>query len=77
MRLTGSLTRVRFPAEPPGGVPDTDPDPREACRIREKQTETRVRAPSPHRATRAASIRKPYADPSGRVGGNASKKSAN
>jgi len=47
-----------------GGVPDTDPDPREACRIREKQTETRVRAPSPHRATRAASIRTPFAGPS-------------
>ncbi len=37
------------------------------------RTETRVRAPSSHPATRAASIRKPFADPSGRVGGNASK----
>ncbi len=26
------------------GIPDTDPDPREACRIREKQNRTRVRA---------------------------------
>jgi hypothetical protein len=58
-------------ANTPGGVPDTDPDPREARRIREKQNRTRVwaLAPSPHRATRAASIRKPLADPSGRVAG--------
>ena len=46
-----------------------------ATRSESSRTETRVRAPSPHRATRAASIRKPFADPSGWV--NASKKTAN
>ncbi len=47
-----------------------------ATRSENSRTEIRVRAPSPHRATRAASIRTPFAGPSGRVGGNASKKSA-
>jgi hypothetical protein len=70
-----------------GGVPDsdTDPDPREACRIKEKQKQKpelghRILTGIERPVLRALGSRFiEVADPSGRAGGNAlaSKKSAN